>query len=423
MQTKHPHLSFRAWSVWGLCALFYFYELLIQVSPSVIATDLMASFPGMTAGTLGLLGSVYFWTYSSIQLPVGFLIDKMGVRKLLTFATFFCSISCYLFAHTHLVWALLLARAIIGFGSAFAIIGCAKIITTWFPPSLFALVFGLTVTIGSLGAILGESALAYTVEQFGWRDSMAYLGLTGIILTILIAIFVRDYAENNPAPKQNSTISGLYDGLKNVTSKTHNWLVAIYAGLMFTPTLAFAALWGGPYFMQAYHLPRTDAANILALIFVGWAIGSPLLGRLSDKIQRRKPIMIFSSVAALILMSLMIYAHDLNLWQLQSLAFAYGFSYSGFLLAFSVSKETNSLAISATTFGFMNMLNNLGGAALQPIIGLILDKTWDGTLVNNTPLYSLENYHVALSIIPIVLAASIGVIPFIRETYCRQQVD
>lgn len=411
----------KAWFIWSLCACFYFYEFLLQVSPSVMATDLMASFDGMTASTLGLLGSIYFWVYALIQIPVGLLVDKIGPRKLLSAAALMCSLSCYLFSHTHVLWAAFISRGMIGLGSAFAIIGCMKIITNWFKPNMFALVIGLTVTIGALGAISGESALAYYVQDFGWRTSMEHLGIIGIVLSILIGYFVRDYPEGHSHTQDNGTQElALMNGLKRVVNKKQNWLTALYAGLMYAPTLAFAALWGGPYLMQAFHLTRTDAGNIISFIFIGWAIGSPVIGYLSDKMQLRKPLMLASALLALILMSILIYMPGLSVGQLKAVAFCYGLLYSGFLLAFSVVKEINPLIISGTALGFMNTVNSLGGAILQPIIGHLLDKVWDGTLHNGTPHYSLQNYHFALMSLVGVLLLAVICIPFIKETHCKQ---
>lgn len=411
--------SYKAWFIWTLCALFYFYEFLLQVSPNVMASDLMVSFEGMNGRTLGLLGSIYFWVYASIQIPVGLLTDKYGPRKLLTIATLMCAVSCYLFANTHQLYAAFIARGLIGLGSAFAIVGCMKIITNWFKPRMFALVIGLTVTIGAIGAISGEAGLAHYVDHFGWRSSMGQLGILGVVFSILIATFVRDCPEGH-SEEHSVRELGLKIGLKQVIQNKQNWLTALYAGLMYAPTLAFAALWGGQFFQHTYHYTRAEAGTLISYIFIGWAIGSPVLGIISDSMSKRKPIMILSALSALVLMIIMLYLPDLSKTQLTLIMLSYGFLYSGFLLGFSIVKEINSLKISGTALGFMNTLNSLGGAILQPIIGDLLDKHWDGTLLHGAPYYSTSNFQYALMILPAALGVALLITPFIKETHCEQ---
>lgn len=385
-----------------------------------MATDLMASFHGMTAKTLGLLGSIYFWVYALIQIPVGLMVDRYGPRILLTGATLMCALSCYLFSHTHALWAAFISRGMIGLGSAFAIVGTMKIITNWFKPQMFALVIGLTVTIGALGAITGESGLAQYVQAFGWRMSMEHLGIIGIVLSLLIGYFVRDYPDHVEHHEISESGVSLQEGLQMVIRNKQNWFTALYAGLMYAPTLAFAALWGGPYLMQAFHMSRTDAGNIIAFIFIGWAIGSPLIGIISDRMQLRKPLMLVSAVLALGLMAAMLYIPGWTVANLKAIAFFYGLLYSGFLLAFSVVKEINPLMISGTALGFMNTVNSLGGAIFQPIIGHLLDHVWDGKMVHDTPVYTLGNYQFALFSLVLVLLFAVVILPFIKETHCKQ---
>lgn len=179
------------WIVWGLGCLFYFYECLLQVSPSVMSTELMRDF-AVTSRTLGILSGIYFYSYAAMQLPGGVLMDRFGPHRLLTLATAICAISTIAFGLTSNFFMACIARLMIGFGSAFAAVGSMKLAANWFPAQRFALLTGMMVTIGMLGAIGGEGPLALLVDTVGWRQSMIVMGVIGLFLAFLILLIAKD---------------------------------------------------------------------------------------------------------------------------------------------------------------------------------------------------------------------------------------
>ena len=152
--------SAKSWVVWFFAVSFYFYEFMIQVSPGVMAQDLMHDF-GIRATGLGNLSAYYFYSYASMQLVVGVLLDSWGPRKLLSLSSIICAVGCYLFAHADSLLQAELSRLLIGAGSACAVISSFKLSTSWFPPRYFGVMTGLTVMTGMLGAIFGEVPLLY----------------------------------------------------------------------------------------------------------------------------------------------------------------------------------------------------------------------------------------------------------------------
>lgn len=412
-----------SWIVWGLGCLFYFYEFLLQVSPSVMSTQLMREF-NVSAHALGILSGVYFYSYAGMQIPAGVLLDRLGPHKLLTFATAVCAISSIAFGMTDSLYMASVARFCIGFGSAFAVIGTMKFAANWFPPERFALLTGIMVAIGMSGAIGGESPLASFIHQFGWRQSMITLGISGIILTLLIFFVTSDKPKHAYIKKSNQKDMPLWLGLKQVVKNPQFWLVALYGGLMYTPTPVLCGLWGVPYLKQKYHLNDIHAAAIISWIFVGWIIGSPLWGYISDKIQRRLPSMLIGTIGSIITLSIVLYLPLPSLFAIKGLLFLFGLFSCGFLTAFSVAKEISSNKYCATAMSFMNMMNMVGVALAQPFIGRLLDGLWQGEFSNHgVRIYSTHSYELALSILPIGMFLSLLIIPFIKETYCQSKED
>jgi len=427
MQKKlHPEPSHtrRAWLVWGLACLFYFYECLLQVSPSVMSTELMRDFD-ITGHTLGILTGIYFYAYAVMQLPGGVLMDTFGPRRLLTFATAICALSTLAFGLTESFVMACLARLMIGFGSAFAAVGIMKLSANWFKPERFAFLTGLMVTIGMLGAIGGEAPLAILVDSYSWRGSMLIMGSIGLILTFFIFFIIKDKpASSGPkVPLNKPSKRPLMASLRPLFKNKKLWLVATYGGLMFMGTPVFCGLWGVPFLMLKMHVSKTVAANYVSLIFIGWVIAGPLWGIYSDRIGRRKPSLYMASIGALCSALFFIYASITTPWLMQGALLCFGLFSAGFLPAFALAKELCDARYVATGMSLMNMMNTLGIALAQPAIGYILDFLWQGQLDGHVRVYSLQSFQFALSILPVSLLLAFILLPRVPETYCTQVHD
>lgn len=411
--------SIMPWIVWGLGCLFYFYECLLQVSPSVMSHELMRDF-SVTGQTLGILSGVYFYSYAAMQIPGGVLMDYFGPHRLLTLATIVCAVSTIAFGMTDNFFMACVARLMIGFGSAFAAVGTMKLAANWFPAQRFALLTGLMVTLGMLGAIGGEAPLALLIDSFGWRHSMLIMGSIGLVLSLLLVIIAQDTPKNpETAPHAHHEEEHLIPSLLALMKNKQLWLVACYGGLVYMATPVFCGLWGVPFLMSKMMITKNTAANYISLVFVGWAIASPLWGIYSNRIGMRKPPMYIGCIGALLCSTLFIFAPINTPLYMEILLFAFGIFSAGFLPAFSVAKELCNKKYVATGLSFMNMMNMIGIAIAQPLIGYILDLMWKGEINGNVRVYSLEAYHTGLVILPLGMLVALIILPKIKETYCQ----
>lgn len=418
--TNTPFAKYTPWVIWFLAALFYLYENVIQVSPGVMVPDLMKAF-SINSAALGGLIAFFFYSYASMQIPVGVLVDNYSARVLLTIAALSCATGCVLFGLASGVIMIALGRLLIGFGAAFAAVCVMKLAATWFPARKFSLLVGLMVTMGMLGSMIGETPLAILVDSLGWRHSMLLLAVLGVILAILIAMIVRhsplDLAKGtnglgaNKSPRTQSLLHGLLTVLKSGQS----WIVATYGGLMFASTSIFGGLWGVPFLMKAYGLDKPAAAGIVSIMFFGWVVGSPLSGLLTTILRSYKKTLLISSAGALTVLLAVLYVPNLPIAALSAFIFCFGVFSSFFLPSFTLMRDLHTDASSGAALGFMNSANMVGGALGQPFIGLLLDAQWDGTLINGVRIYSVADYQYALSSLPILILLSLVLIPFIHE--------
>lgn len=422
-----------SWLVWSLGCLFYFYEFLLQVSPGVMEAELGHAF-NISAQGFGVLGGVYFYSYAGMQVPAGVLLDKFGPHKLLTGATLICAIATLAFAHTSNFNMALLARFCIGFGSAFAVVGTMKLAANWFPATRFALLTGIMVAIGMSGAIGGEKPLASFIHAVGWRTSFNYLGIAGIILAAAIYFICQD-APNAKQQQQKDIslideIKSVFATLKRIITSLQIWLVALYGGLVFMATPVFCGLWGVPFLQAKFGISKEVAATLTSMIFVGWIIGSPSWGLISDKMGKRKPPMIIGSIFSLFCLSTVLYGPFSNTSLIGALLLLFGFFSAGFLPAFSIIKEISCQKNCATALSFMNMMNMVGVALAQPFIGILLDTFWEKahpaqalTIEAAKRTYDAAQYTSAISILPAGILIAIFLLPFIKETHCTPNHD
>lgn len=409
----------RAWFVWILSCIFYFYEFLLQVSPGVMSVHLMHDF-SVTANGLGILSGVYFLSYAGMQIPAGVLLDRLGPHRLLTIASAVCAISSIVFGLTESFYAAIIARFFIGLGSAFAFVGALKLVANWFPATRFALLTGLIVTLGMLGAINGEAPLAHLIAQIGWRNSMFSLGIAGLVISLLIFIIVKD-TPNGRTKSNNLSFKTVLKEFCQILKSKQLWLVAAYGGFMYMPTPTLCGLWGVPFLTAAYSVDNTVAAGMISLILLGWAVGAPVWGGFSDYIERRRSAMTAGAILAPLLLLFIVYHHFTHLIWLQALLFAFGFFSSAFLPAFSIARELNKPEHCATALSFMNMMNMVGVTLAQPLLGKFLDAMWNGTMSNNIRVYSIGNYQISITTMIIVMMIALVLLPFIKETFGKPQ--
>lgn len=409
MQVTYP------WLVWFMGASFFFYKYLVQVSPSVMTTNLMQAFHINAAG-LGNLSACYFYAYLLMQIPVGILLDKFSPRLLTGTAILLCALSTLVFAHAHSLILACVSRAIIGLCAAFAAVSCFKQASLWFSSKRFALVSGLCMTAAMLGAINGQVPLSFLVQTFNWRNALTIIAGIGVVLSLLYVLIIRD----KTTPKQNELAILSHKGnLFSVLRNKQAWLLSLYSGFAFAPISVFGGLWGVPFLQEAHGLSSSQAALAVSYVFIGFAMGAPFWGWLSDAINRRKPVLFMGSLMALICLSITLYISFQGMKIISLLLFFFGFGASGFFTSFAMIREIFSALLAATVLGFMNTFDSICEAFSEPLIGAFLDKTWDGQIAHQVHQFSTHSYQLALTVLPLYLIFALSILFWIEETHCR----
>lgn len=406
------------WFVWFVGACFFFYKYLVQVSPSVMTADLMHAFQVNGVG-LGNLSACYFYAYLFMQIPVGLLLDKYSPRFLTTLAILIVALSTFIFSEATSLTVACISRACIGLGAAFAAVSCFKAVSLWFPAKRFALVSGMCMTAAMMGAVGGELPLSILVQDFGWRAALKIVAGLGFILSVIYVTTIRDKPQI-ASPAVLEQVHKINPFL--ILRSKQAWLLSLYSGLAFAPVSVFGGLWGVPFLQQVYHFSASEAAMSVSWIFIGFAVGAPLLGWLSDLMGKRKPLMMFGTLLAISCLMLVMYGPHINPHRVSIYLFLFGFGASGFFISFAMIREGFPLVLSATVLGFMNTFDSICEAVSEPIVGLFLDWTWSGDIVAGIHQFTAQGYKLALLLLPVYLILAFLVLIFIKETNCKTMV-
>ena len=416
-----------AWSVWGMGALFYLIGFFHRVAPAVMTTELMQTFR-IDAASLGNLSALYFYAYVAMQIPTGILADVWGPRRLLSAGALVAGGGALLFALApNLFWAGL-GRFLVGGSVAVAYVGTLKLATSWFPPHYYAMIAGVGLMAGIGGAVFAGVPLRLLVDNFGWRSGMTVSAAATLAVSLLIWLFVRDEPGTSCDPDTGKACAGQtpaahfhpFSNLKSVLGYTNTWLLFFVPGGMVGAVLTFSGLWGVP-FLKAHHgMSATEAAALTTLMLIAWALASPVIGRLSDRIGRRKPLFVGGSLAAIVCWLMVIFWTSLGPAGLAGLYIVTGIVSASFITCFAHARESVPQHLSGTVTGLLNMGIMLGPTVMQPMVGWVLDQKWRGTLENGTPTYGLEAYQTGFVLLIAWISMGLLLLLFSKETYCRQ---
>lgn len=412
------------WLMWVLGALVYFEMIFERSSASAIADRFMADF-AVGASALGLLGGLQLLTYTLMQVPAGAFADWLGPRRMLGAGALLAGLGTLLFSLAPLFPLAVGGRVLLGLGDSLVFLNVLRLQAEWFRPREYATLAGLTALAGGLGGLSASAPLALLVERFGWRAPLAASGLALLATSALCWWLVRDrpsgyglpgWGELEPpgptdvAPAPPA--AGRRGSVLGVAANPQTWWAALAHLGLFGPFLALTTVWGIPYLMHVYGFDRPTAGGLMGLVSLGYFLSGPLLGYLSDRLGRRRLLILATDGVTAAIWLTLATQHRLPLPWLAALLLLAGTGAGGCLLAFAAVKEANPPGLSGLATGFTNLGGFSGGAVLLGVIGWLLDRGWTGQAVAGARVYPPEAYGTAL--LALCAAAALGSVGALR---------
>lgn len=386
----------------GAGVSFLLFQFILHLSSGIVIGAIMAEM-NLTASTAGLLGSVSYLVYAGFQIPVGILFDRKNTRTLFAVNALLCGLGCFLFAASHSLLGLFLARLLIGAGSSFAFVGFSHLLRQHFPLKHFAFMIGLSETIAFILTVFTMISLGKLLSGWGWRFFMNISGFSGLC----IAAACWKLIPNRPPVKLPTPNYGAQ--ILQIIKNKWAWMNGIFVGLTFTVVTVFGALWVIPFIQVKLNCALPTASLLGAMFFLGAGISCPLFGFLSNLFERRKPLILSSCISTACFLLIALY------WPIQShflmglLILTIGCCCGAYMLAFSIANEIAPANSLSTCTGFTNTLATVTAPILQSLIGYLLD------VFGEKGNYTLHDYQTALLCIPISLLIACVLVFFLPE--------
>lgn len=399
-----------AFVIWLTLASFYFYQFIARSSFITVLTNEFMQYFNIDTTGIGFLGSCYYWIYTLMQIPAGIIVDKYGTKLIAVLATLACSLGLFILICTSSVHVAAMGEMLMGFGSAFAFILVVKAIVTWFPADKVAIMTSISMSIGTLGPVLGGPGVANIVESYNWIDVIRVYCLVGVGLAALMWFIVKDKESEESHSETN-----VLEALKLILSSNQAWVLGLITMAIYAPLSALGDLWGNTFIKVAYGLDSKSAALVNNMLYFGVVVGSPLFAYSATLLKSfKKPMMIGATGAFSFLFVIVYLSNYINTYGVFVLFFLTGFS-CGSMLAYPLALAIFPKAIGATVTGFVNMMSMVSGIILMPTVGFIIEYFWDKTLENGVPIYTLSDFRWGLSPVLAFLGFGIALSFFIKD--------
>jgi predicted MFS family arabinose efflux permease len=388
----------------------YFFSIVHRVGVAVIALDIMNEFK-TDASLLGLMSSMYFFPYAVAQIPVGIMLDRIGIRKTITMLSLVACLGNLIFSLSPSIGVLALGRALVGFGVGGFYVSSLKAIAVWFDPKQFATLTGALTSIGNMGGVFASSPLALLTLVLGWRYSFLLIFLFMLLFTVAAWFGIKEESEESFRSK-----GSIYRDLRTIFSKGQFLRLTLVPLFVYGYFISFQGLWGGPFLMDVYGMSKPMAGNFLLFIALGLIILGPIVGFISDKMKRRKPVLIMGVLLSLLFWLIMYAAGgSLGDYQLVLMLFLLGSAFGFTNIYMTISKELFTKDICGTAMASFNTFAFIGAGFFEYFMGLVLAITYGGTRI-------FASYQLIFLIGVVCLAASLIVAILSRETFSDSQV-
>jgi MFS family permease len=382
---------------WLLTAVFYFYQYAMRSAPAVMMPQLSEAFGLSALGVASIVG-LFYYGYSPFSLVAGAAMDRIGPRRLLPSAAVVVGVGALLFATGNMQVASV-GRFLQGAGGVFALVGAIYIAATNFPASKAATLIGATQMFGMAGGSAGQFLVGPLIGRgFSWSSFWTAMGIAGLVIGVVLFLLIPKDERKTESTGWKETVSGFATVFKNPQSI----LCGLIAGFLFIPTTIFDMIWGVRYLQEAHGFDYGSAVMRSATVPFGWIIGCPLLGLVSDRIGRRKPVIMGAAVVLFACLAWILYGTP-GVLPPYVIGLVAGLASGAAMLPYTVIKEANPPQFGGTATGVVNFLNFTFSALLGPFFGWLLQHLSAGAA-------RMELHHYQSAFVPLLYGVAFAIL-------------
>jgi len=392
-------------------AISYFY----RNANAIIEVDLVRDL-GLGPADLGLLTSVYFISFAAFQLPLGVLLDRYGPRRTESILLLFAALGSILFAQAESLSGLIVGRLLIGLGVSACLMAAFKAYVLWFSSQRLAMINGLQMVAGGLGALLATIPLQNALSYTDWRGVFTGLAIITVFASVSLWMFL---PENQ---RTDDKLPSLKLHLKEIGQVLRNrifWGIAPLAAMSSGANMAIHGLWMKPWLRDVTGLSADNTAQLLFAMTLTFIGGFLTLGIIAERLSQLfdvhlMSISVFGMTIFLFIQCTMIYG---GIGSPLILVILLGFFGTASVLVYAGYAKIFPKNLSGRVSTFLNLLVFIGAFILQWGIGAIIEL-WPPT--DNG--YDPESYQSAFGFLVILQAAGLMWYLFSKKIYRKQNI-
>jgi MFS family permease len=407
VKSRFPAAAVAAWLI---TAVYYFYQYTLRSAPSVMMPQLSQAFGVNALGVATIVG-MFYYSYSPFSLVAGAALDRYGAKRIIPIGAALVGIGALMFG-TGNITAAYVGRFLQGAGGVFALVGAVYLITKNFPASCAASFIGMTQMFGMAGGSAGQFCVGPIIKGgLPWGQFWIYAGVLGLVIAgFLIAILPREHHANVPSAKPVSVLGSL----KTVFLNPQSILCGLVSGLLFIPTTIFGMTWGVRFLQEARGREYEYAVSLAATVPLGWMIGCPLLGFISDRLGRRKPVILGGTILLLVMLAWVLFGNP-EIFRGPVVGILMGIASGAAMIPYTVIKEVNAPQLGGSATGVINFLNFTFSALLSPVFGSRLVRVAEGS-----ETMTLAHYQAGFRPLLYGVALALILTCFLKETGSRK---
>lgn len=398
--------------IWASLVLFFAFQFILRLAPGILREDLTIKY-SLTTIQFGQLSAFYYLGYASMQIPIGYLLDKYNMKLISCLSIFTTAIGAFIFANAESLEWLLASRLIIGAGSASGFLAVAKATTELFHEKYKNSLIGFAFTFGLMGAVLGGQPAKMLFKIAGFQAGVNILGIICLLIGIVV-ISTRSSKSRQFLRHTPIKITDLFDTLLSPTVL----YIGVCGGLMVGTLEGFGDVWAITYFAQVYGFSESQSINATFSIYIGMCIGGPLLAYCADRTKSSILIIFMTGLLVAGIFMILFILKNPSVYFVSLLMLILGILCSYQVLVFTVASDLFSKDKSALTISIINCINMSFGYLFHVAISYLIQKYWTGELdANNVPIYTREAFEHGIRIIPILcLVGASGFILISQKT-------
>src|SRR3954447_8396895 len=383
---------------WVVMAVYYFYQYVQRSAPSVMMPQLSEAFGISTLGVVSIVG-LFYYGYSPFSLVAGAAMDRLGPRRVVPIGAALTGLGALLFA-TGSSQLGAIGRFLQGAGGVFALVGAIYLASKYFPPAQAATLIGATQMFGMAGGAVGQFGVGPLIGSgVSWDGFWIGMGIAGLAIGAILFFLL---PKKESTEKKSGGWKDSIDAFRCVFKNPQSILCGLIAGLIFIPTTIFDMIWGVRYLQDAHGLDYSSAVMRSAMVPVGWIIGCPLVGFISDRIGRRKPVIIGGAAVLMVCLGWILLGR-IGVFPPYSIGLVAGMASGVAMLPYTVIKEANPPQFGGTATGVINFLNFTFSALLGPVFAWVLHHMSGGVA-------QAESGHYQMAFAPLLLGVACAIV-------------